>query len=89
MRNVRTLAHTILVGTIAGSLLALGPAVRAASDHDTASAGDVQQVEVQKSADGKTEYCVRLAPKTGTMLQREVCKTAQEWAKEGVHIGRK
>ncbi len=38
--------------------------------------------------DGKTRVCMNVAPVTGTILTRRVCKTADEWRAEGAQVGR-
>ncbi len=81
---MRTLVSPFLLGAIAATLSA--PAY--ATNH--APAAEVShQVEVRISPDGETEYCVRMRPTTGSILPREICKTAAEWEKEGARIVRK
>lgn len=71
----------------AGSTLmlsAVAPAV-AATRHNTTDANQ-QQYRVVKSRNGTVRYCTQLPAVTGSIMRPTVCKTAEEWAQEGVKL---
>jgi hypothetical protein len=85
MRDISKLArHALVVSIGAGLAATMGAAVYAkdSGDSDTAS----QQFTVTKTDDGTVEYCTKMPAVTGSRIERKVCKTAQEWEKDGVHI---
>lgn len=71
-------AASIGVGLAAAS----GSAAWAKDGRSTDS--DTQQYTVKKMPDGTVEYCTEMPALTGTRIQSTVCKTAEEWKKEGV-----
>lgn len=71
-----TIAAVAMLGVLAGSpALALG---KVKSDQDGA------KNQQTAATSGQTRYCYRLPASTGTIIDRKVCKTLDQWRAEGV-----
>lgn len=71
-----TIAAVATLGVLAGSpALALG---KVKSDQDSA------KNQQTAGASGATRYCYLIPASTGTIIDRKVCKTLDQWRAEGV-----
>ena len=70
-----TIAAVAALGVLAG-----GPAL--ASGKVKSDAGAVKRQ--QATANGSTRYCYLVPATTGTIINRKVCKTLDQWRAEGV-----
>lgn len=71
-----TIVAVAALGALAGSpALALGKVK-----------GDQNSAKTQQSVatNGSTRYCYRVPATTGTIIDRKVCKTLDQWRAEGV-----
>jgi hypothetical protein len=71
--------YTIAV-VAALSVLAGGPAIASGKVKSDAGAVKGQQT----TANGSTRYCYLVPATTGTIIDRKVCKTLDQWRAEGV-----
>ena len=62
-------------------VLAAGPAVASGKVKADASAAKAQSAAAENPA---TRYCYKVPATTGTILDRKVCKTLDQWRAEGV-----
>jgi hypothetical protein len=70
-----TIAAVAALGVLAG-----GPAL--ASGKVKSDAGAVKNQ--QAAANGSTRYCYVVPASTGTIINRKVCKTLDQWRADGV-----
>ena len=70
-----TIAAAAALGVLAG-----GPAL--ASGKVKSDAGAVKNQ--QAAANGSTRYCYLVPASTGTIIDRKICKTLDQWRAEGV-----
>ncbi len=40
------------------------------------------------SENGEKKYCLQVEPVTGSRIIRQECKTKEQWAREGVEVGK-
>jgi hypothetical protein len=70
-----TIAAAAILGVLAG-----GPALASGKVKSDAGAVKGQQA----TANGATRYCYLVPATTGTIIDRKVCKTLDQWRAEGV-----
>jgi len=70
-----TIAAAAALGVLAG-----GPALASGKAKNDAGAVKGQQA----AANGSTRYCYIVPATTGTIIDRKVCKTLDQWRTEGV-----
>ena len=70
-----TIAAAAALGVLAG-----GPALASGKVKSDAGAVKGQQA----AANGSTRYCYIVPATTGTIIDRKVCKTLDQWRTEGV-----
>jgi len=70
-----------MVTIAALGLLAYGPAI--ASGKPKSDAGVAKEGQAP-AASAPTRYCYKIPAVTGTLLDRKVCKTLDQWRAEGV-----
>ena len=71
-----TIAAAAALGVLAG-----GPALASGKVKSDADAVKNQQVD---STGGSKRYCYLVPASTGTIIDRKVCKTLDQWRAEGV-----
>lgn len=70
-----------MISIAALGLLAAGPAVATGKVKSDAGEAKDQPMSAPNSA---TRYCYKIPATTGTILDRKVCKTLDQWRAEGV-----
>ena len=82
MTSIFARSGLALAGAVATVLMV--PAAASAADvQPGAAAAGVAAASIVQSSNPSTRYCVVVAHATGSMIDRKICRTRDEWLKTG------